>query len=241
MFNQLTEIMKKRMLKPIAAVVVASFTIFGCARHDRGMDTTASESATMSETETMAGDDVYTDDAMDTRTDDMDVAGMSMTDEESYNDMFNAIDDTKQHDILDLATQSSNLSTFARLIEVANLGAALRTEGPFTIFAPTNEAFAELPGGKLEYLMQPENREELVNILQAHVLPARVLSSQFTSAQRIGTPDGKQILIDTDQARGVTIGGAPIVRANVEASNGIIHVVNRIVTPTDMTGVDGVR
>lgn len=236
--------MRKKMLKPLAAIAVVSFTMFSCASSTDTMDSTAmDDTTTMSETQTMAGDDQvqYNDTQVSAGDTDIstDMSAISTTNEESVGDMFGSIDDTKQHGILDLASQSSNLSTFSRLLRAAEMEVVLQGEGPFTVFAPTNEAFANLPSGKLEYLMKAENKIELREMLAAHFLAAKVSTAQFNSSQRIGLSDNQEIVIGVEN-NAVTIGGANIVKPNVEASNGMIHVVDAIIQPTS-TGAGGMR
>ncbi|WP_187270008.1 fasciclin domain-containing protein [Pontibacter qinzhouensis] len=225
--------------------------MFSCASSTDQMDSTAMDDTTMSETQTMAG----TDDQMsgtDTSTEmtgteataagaTESLAGISseslaMTDDISYGDMFDEIDDTRQMGVLELAKSNGNLSTFVALVEHAEMATALDAEGPFTVFAPTNKAFAALPSGKLEYLMKPENKAELIQTLQSHFLGADVSSAQFSSTQRIGAGDNMYIPIDVT-ANTTTIGGATIVKPDVKASNGVIHVVDGIIMPVADTGI----
>ncbi|WP_241739128.1 fasciclin domain-containing protein [Pontibacter beigongshangensis] len=247
--------MKKRMLKPLAAIAVISMTMFSCASSNDQMNSTAMDDTTTSETQRMAGTDEQMDQTHQTdmnsdmaRTEtatgsdsvryesDVRSGGLVLTDDIAYSDMFDEIEDTKQMGVLELARTSSNLSTFIKLVEQADMASALETEGPFTVFAPTNEAFAALPEGKLEYLMKPENKAELIQTLQSHFLGADVSSVQFSSTQRIGAGDDKYIPIDVT-ANTTTIGGATIVKPDVKASNGVIHVVDAIITPVADTGV----
>ncbi|MFT2009030.1 fasciclin domain-containing protein [Pontibacter sp. 13R65] len=230
--------------------------MFSCASSTDQMNSTAMSDTNMSETQTMAGsDDQMTDSNMSgtnteaTMTDaaatgtesmrqesDVNSESLTLTDDIAYGDMFSEIDDTKQMGVLDLAKTSSNLSTFVKLVEHADMASALEAEGPFTVFAPTNEAFAALPNGKLDYLMKPENKAELIQTLQSHFLGADVSSVQFSSTQRIGAGDNMYIPIDVT-ANTTTIGGATIVKPDVKASNGVIHVVDGIITPVADTGI----
>ncbi|MBD1396813.1 fasciclin domain-containing protein [Pontibacter sp. JH31] len=206
------------MLKPAAAVLAAGF-LFSCASSNDSMDSTAmEETTTMSETQTMAGDDVTVETEVST---DMDMEA----------DM-----ETSSMTILDAAGTRSDISTFMSLLQTANITAALEGEGEFTMFAPTNKAFEALPAGQLEYLKKPENRNELIKVLQAHVIANKVTTAQLQSNQRIQISDTDYI--EVGAAAGAnpntfTIGGANIVEPNIEASNGVIHVVDRVLVTAD--------
>ncbi|QCR25210.1 hypothetical protein C1N53_21165 [Pontibacter sp. SGAir0037] len=250
------------MLKPLAAIAVVSFTMFSCASSNDAMDTTAmNDDTSMSETQTMAGDDqVSSNDTQSAQTEsysstdvsggDLSISEMTLTNDEDIDEMFGDIEETEQYDILELVDKSSNLSTFSKLIKAAELEPALQTGGPFTVFAPTNEAFANLPAGELENLLKPENKMELRQVLASHFLAAKVSSAQFNNNQRIGLSDDQEIVIGVANAgtgagtaaaaNNITIGGATIVKPNVEASNGMVHVVDAIIQPTaTSTGAGG--
>jgi uncharacterized surface protein with fasciclin (FAS1) repeats len=217
--------MKQKLLKPIVAVAVASFMMAGCASADQ---TTATESTSMNETQTMAGD---------TETEATPTITLSTTDSESYDEMFGNVEDTKSYDLISLAKSSPNLSTFAALVEAAGIAKAITPEGKYTIFAPTNQAFGSMEQAELERLMQPENKTELVKILQLHILPNEVASTRFEDNQRIKASEDQNINITRDATtQEVTIGGASIVRSDVEASNGVLHVIDGIITTTPATG-----
>src|SRR5690606_12709349 len=103
-----------------------------------------------------------------------------------------------------------------------------------TVFIPTNEAFENLTKERYEYLTDPQNRTELVSVIQAHIIPMDISSAQFSDNQRIETADGKYIEISTQaQGTSVNIGGASIVKSDVEAANGTIHVVDAVIEPTE--------
>ncbi|WP_439880160.1 fasciclin domain-containing protein [Pontibacter sp. MBLB2868] len=226
--------MKKIILNPMAIAALASMSLFSCASSDKMNDTSAmDDSTTMSETQTMAGDtEVETE--MDTDANmDMD-SNMDMDADMDYDAMFEDISNTAQYNIVALAQTNPQLSTFVSLVQAAGLADVLQGEGPYTVFAPTNAAFSKLPQEKLDMLMKPENRAELVKVLQLHVLPSKVSSMQFQDNQRIETADNNYINVNVDNMRGVTVGGAKIVKPNVEASNGLLHVVDGVIqTSTD--------
>ncbi|MEM8581235.1 MAG: fasciclin domain-containing protein, partial [Pseudomonadota bacterium] len=106
----------------------------------------------------------------------------------------------------------------------------LKSEGPFTVFAPTDEAFAALPAGTVEDLLKPENIEQLTAILTYHVVPAKVMSGDLSNNMMAGTVQGTDITIMTEG--GVTVNGANVVSADIEASNGVIHVIDAVILPS---------
>lgn len=227
--------MKKNFLKPIAAMAVVAFTMVGCASsNDASTDTTAMDDTTMSETQTMGGSTTTETEVSTTETTDM---SADMT----YADMFDDMESTEQYDIMALARTNPNLSTFVSLAEMAGMEAALNNAGTdFTVFIPVNEAFESLAKEDYDRLTDPANTAELIKVLQAHVLPDNIMTSQFQNNQRIQTADGKNIDITVANAGGassmVTIGGARVVKPNVKASNGTVHIVDAVIMPTDAAG-----
>lgn len=152
----------------------------------------------------------------------------------SYDEMFSEVENTEQYDVMTLARMDENLSTFVQLVEQAGLEQSFNFAEPITLFAPTNEAFQSLSKERYEYLTDPENRAELISVLQAHVIPSEVSSIAFSDNQRIVDSEGNEIPVDTEmQGTAVFVGGAEIVRSDIEASNGIIHVVNGVIDPSE--------
>lgn len=133
------------------------------------------------------------------------------------------------HDIIAVAGSAENIHTLVTAIQAAGLAHALHGEGPFTVFAPSDAAFQHLPEGALEELMKPENREMLVNVLQYHVVPGRIMAASLSS-RKIKAVNGQELRIEVSEA-GPTVDGAQIVRADMEASNGIIHVIDTVLRP----------
>ena len=133
-----------------------------------------------------------------------------------------------QGNIVDVATDAGNFTTLLTALNAANLTATLEGEGPFTVFAPTDEAFAALPDGALEALLA--NPEQLTAVLTLHVVAGRDTAADLVSMERITTVQGTSLPIST--ADGVDVGGAKVVAADVEASNGVIHVIDRVILPT---------
>jgi uncharacterized surface protein with fasciclin (FAS1) repeats len=133
-------------------------------------------------------------------------------------------------DIVELAVGSDVLSTLVQAVTAAELVEVLQSEGPFTVFAPTNEAFAKLPDGTLESLLLPENRDKLVAILTYHVVPGKVMSTDLTDGMSVASVEGSTIDIQVNDY-GVRINGARVVTADVEASNGVVHIIDTVIMP----------
>ena len=133
-------------------------------------------------------------------------------------------------DIVDTAVAAGNFKTLAAALTAAELVDTLKSEGPFTVFAPTDEAFANLPEGTLDNLLKPENKEQLVSILTYHVVPGQVDSSAVTSLDAAKTVNGAEIAINAT-ADGVQINDATVTTADIICSNGIIHVIDAVILP----------
>ncbi len=134
-------------------------------------------------------------------------------------------------DIVDTAVEAGSFTTLVSAVEAAGLVETLKGEGPFTVFAPTDEAFAALPEGTLDSLLQPENREQLTAILTYHVVPGRVMSSDAAGQMvELETVQGQSLSVD-GTGDGVTVDGANVVQADIEADNGVIHVIDAVVLP----------
>ncbi|TVQ31992.1 MAG: fasciclin domain-containing protein [Geminicoccaceae bacterium] len=137
----------------------------------------------------------------------------------------------KAADIVDTAIAAGNFSTLVAAVEAAGLVETLRGEGPFTVFAPTDEAFAALPEGTVENLLLEENRDDLIAVLTFHVVPGQVMSSDAAGQTvELETVQGQSVIVDgTGDA--VTVEGATVVTADIEASNGVIHVIDAVILP----------
>ncbi len=134
--------------------------------------------------------------------------------------------------IVDVAAGNPDFSTLVAAVKAAGLVETLSGTGPFTVFAPTNEAFAALPAGVLDKLLLPENKETLTKVLTYHVVPGKVTSDQVTAGD-VTTVEGSPIAITTDG--GVKINGTTTVTAvDVEASNGVIHVIDSVLIPAEV-------
>jgi uncharacterized surface protein with fasciclin (FAS1) repeats len=133
-------------------------------------------------------------------------------------------------DIVDLAVQTDVLSTLVAAVEAAGLVETLKSDGPFTVFAPTNEAFEALPDGVLESLLMEENRDQLIEILTYHVVPGKVMSSDLSDGMTAETVQGTEITISLSNY-GVSVDDASVVQADVEASNGVVHIIDAVIIP----------
>ena len=132
-------------------------------------------------------------------------------------------------DIVDTAVEAGSFNTLAAALGAAGLVETLKGDGPFTVFAPTDEAFAALPEGTVEDLLKPETIDQLTAILTYHVVPGKVMSGDLTDDMSAATVQGGEIMIDLDN--GVMVDDATVVTADVEASNGVIHVINKVILP----------
>lgn len=135
--------------------------------------------------------------------------------------------------IVDVAMADDRFSTLVTALQTAGLVETLKGTGPFTVFAPTNDAFAKLPAGTLEDLMKPENREKLSSILLYHVSSGSKMAEDVMGMAMIPTAQGSDL--DVTESDGATmVGGANIVQTNVQADNGVIHAIDTVLMPEDM-------
>ena len=132
-------------------------------------------------------------------------------------------------DIVDTAVDAGTFSTLVAAVEAAGLVDTLKGEGPFTVFAPTDEAFAALPEGTVEALLA--DTEALTAILTYHVVPGKVMSSDLTEGMMAATVEGTEVTITL--ANGPMVDGANIVTPDIETSNGVIHVIDAVILPAD--------
>jgi uncharacterized surface protein with fasciclin (FAS1) repeats len=136
----------------------------------------------------------------------------------------------EQKDIVDTAVAAGSFSTLAKALAAADLVTTLKGAGPFTVFAPTDEAFAKLPAGVLEDLLKPENKAKLQAILTYHVVPGKVMASQVTGLTSAKTVNGKSLRIAVKDGK-VMIDDAHVVKTDIVTSNGVIHVIDSVVLP----------
>ncbi|AOY80231.1 fasciclin domain-containing protein [Moorena producens JHB] len=133
--------------------------------------------------------------------------------------------------LVEQAASNDQFQTFVKAIEAAGLTETLAGEGPYTVFAPTDDAFAALPANTLDSLLQPENKEVLVKLLKYHVVSGAVPSSQIQSGEII-TMAGKALTVQVGEDGNVNVNNAQVTQADIEATNGIIHVVNHVILPS---------
>ena len=133
-------------------------------------------------------------------------------------------------DIVDTAVSAGQFNTLVAAVEAADLVTTLKGDGPFTVFAPTDEAFAALPEGTVENLLKPENKDQLIAVLTYHVVPGKIMSSDIAgTATMVESVQGSEL--DVKATDGVTVDGATVVTADIETDNGVIHVIDRVVLP----------
>ncbi|ODS03161.1 Nex18 symbiotically induced protein [Methyloceanibacter marginalis] len=135
-----------------------------------------------------------------------------------------------EKDIVDTAVAAGQFKTLASAIQAAGLVDTLKGDGPFTVFAPTDEAFAKLPAGTVENLLKPENKEQLVAILTYHVVPGKVEAAEVVTMDEAKTVNGKMVDI---KVKGDTamVNDAKVTKTDIAASNGVIHVIDTVIMP----------
>jgi uncharacterized surface protein with fasciclin (FAS1) repeats len=133
-------------------------------------------------------------------------------------------------DIVDTAVAAGSFSTLVAAVQAAGLVETLKGDGPFTVFAPTDEAFAKLPEGTVEMLLKPENKDKLVAVLTYHVVAGKVMSGDI-AGKRVApeTVQGRPIAVNATS--GVMVNDAHVVAADIEATNGVIHVIDKVLLP----------
>lgn len=146
----------------------------------------------------------------------------------NQSDVLSHIDDTERYSVMELAEMDQNLSTFVELVELSGLDTSVEFAESFTVFIPTNEAFAEMSVEELARLSDPANRAELNRFISRHFLPNEVMSGRFEEDQVIDTAGDESIAVGTVGTGNavITIGGATIIKSDIEAADGIIHIVD---------------
>ena len=137
---------------------------------------------------------------------------------------------TATHDILDTAVAAGTFKTLVAAVTAVGLGATLKGTGPFTVFAPSDNAFAKLPPGTVESLVQTESKEKLTKILMLHVVPGKVMAADIAGRTlTLKSAEGEDLHVNG--TRGVIVNGAEVVIANIACSNGVIHVIDTVLIP----------
>ncbi|MDQ3172990.1 MAG: fasciclin domain-containing protein [Acidobacteriota bacterium] len=137
----------------------------------------------------------------------------------------------QKFDIVDTAIQAGKFSTLATALTAAGLVETLKGDGPFTVFAPTDEAFAKVPQETLRKLLKPENKDKLTAILTYHVVAGKIMARDVVNVNKATTVQGQSIKIDAKD--GVKIDGAKVITADIEATNGVIHVIDAVLMPSN--------
>ena len=134
-------------------------------------------------------------------------------------------------DIVDVAVGAGQFKTLVTAVQAAGLVDTLKGKGPYTVFAPTDAAFAKLPAGTVESLLKPENKARLVAVLTYHVVPGKVMSSDIAGkSTAVATVQGQSVKVDASMG-GVKVDSAKVTSADIEASNGVIHVIDTVILP----------
>ena len=153
------------------------------------------------------------------------VAGMTVVGNNS-----NAMADNHGKDIVETAIAAGSFKTLAAALGAAGLVETLKGEGPFTVFAPTDEAFAKLPSGTVENLLKPENKETLISILTYHVVSGKVMAKDVVNLKSAKTVNGKEVKISVMSGK-VMVDKAQVIKTDIAASNGVIHVIDSVMLP----------
>lgn len=210
--------MKKKLIKPFAILGVVTLSMFSCASTEERADDTAvveTDMEVVEDTELLSNEEV------------------------TYADLFEDVE-TEQYDVLTLVRMDPNFSTFVGLLELSGLEASLQVETvePVTLLAPTNQAFMDMDREEYTRLTDPNNRTDLVRFIKNHILPSKVYEEEFNTTQIIETEGENEIPVDTRMnGEVIYVGGAEIVKPDVVASNGIIHVMSGVVEPSEFTDV----
>ncbi|NJK52881.1 MAG: fasciclin domain-containing protein [Leptolyngbyaceae cyanobacterium SU_3_3] len=136
---------------------------------------------------------------------------------------------TTQDTIVGIASTNSSFKTLTAALQAAGLVETLNGSGPFTVFAPTDAAFAKLPKGTVENLLKPENKAKLIQVLTYHVVPGQVLSTSLRPGP-VKTVEGNSVSVMVG-TRGVTVNQSKVTGADIKASNGVIHVIDTVLLP----------
>ena len=133
-------------------------------------------------------------------------------------------------DIVDTAVKAEVFQTLVAAVTAAGLVDTLKGDGPFTVFAPNDEAFSKLPAGTVEDLLKPENLDQLVAVLTYHVVPGKILASDIMGTNEVVTVEGSTVTVKKSYGT-VTVDQAKVIQANIEAKNGVIHVIDQVILP----------
>lgn len=163
----------------------------------------------------------------------VDGANVVKTDIQTSNGIIHVIDSVilpNDKDIVDTAVNAGSFKTLVAAVKAAGLVDTLKGDGPFTVFAPTDEAFAKLPAGTIDTLLKPENKDKLIAILTYHVVPGKVMASDVVKVSSAKTVNGKEVAVRVSDA-GVNVGDAKVIATDIDTSNGVIHVIDTVIIP----------
>jgi uncharacterized surface protein with fasciclin (FAS1) repeats len=136
----------------------------------------------------------------------------------------------KAADIVDTAVSAGQFNTLVAAVQAAGLVETLKSDGPFTVFAPTDAAFAKLPAGTVESLLKPENKDQLISVLTYHVVSGKIMSADIAgTTAMVPTVQGSKVSVNA--TNGVMVDAAKVVSADIETSNGVIHVIDTVLLP----------
>ena len=135
-------------------------------------------------------------------------------------------------DIVETAVAAGNFKTLAAALQATDLVATLKSQGPFTVFAPTDDAFSRLPKGTVEELLKPENKEMLAKILTYHVVPGKVLAADVVKLTSAKTVNGAAVTIKVNEGK-VMVDGAQVIKTDIHCANGVIHVIDAVILPAN--------
>jgi uncharacterized surface protein with fasciclin (FAS1) repeats len=138
----------------------------------------------------------------------------------------------EKKDIVDTAVSAGSFNTLVAAVKAADLVDTLKGKGPFTVFAPTDDAFAKLPAGTLDDLLKPENKDKLTSILTYHVVPGKVMAKDVATMKMAETVNGQSFMVNMEGGN-VMIDNAKVIQADIECSNGIIHVIDSVIIPKE--------
>ena len=208
--------MKTKTLHFHILFAFSSFLLFGCASSDNPTSetTTSATSGTVTRSDT-----TNQQTATDTPQEDTTATNISASNQVG-----------SHMNLFALIRENPNLSTLTELIVAADMIVVLESPAAYTFFAPTNEAFAALPAGTLELLKQGGNKFELTNILQSHILPNRLTSSEMKDNMKLKTAQNGEIIVQRN-GNVLIVGGANVITTDVNASNGIVHVIDKVLLP----------
>ncbi len=231
-FEALPEGLLETLLKPESKELLTSvLTYHVVSGKVKAADLTSGQT-----TATVQGENVTFDLSSGAKVND---ANITTTDIEVTNGVIHLIDKVilpptvvaamQKKNIVELAVFTDVLSTLVAALQAAGLVETLSGEVPFTVFAPTNDAFAALPAGTVENLLKPENKNQLISILTYHVVPGKIMSTDLKNGQKAATVQGSEIMVDL--TNGAKINDATVIMADIDASNGVVHVIDKVILP----------